>query len=207
MLENINPYNKNDWEYKFKQTDLYAKLTEDFDHISFEHFVEKTNAHRPSLTPRQQLGSSLFSGTIFYYLDYILCDSPEIIYDLGCGWNIFKKYLPIYGYDPYSMYSDERSLPEGFHSKYLISINALHFTSLSNIKDVVTGFYNKIDLNGKGLLTLNTARMTRRIDIDNIDSYIRTELYHFKDNLLVFDLDLSFKDAYLDGNVRMILNK
>lgn len=207
MLANINPYNKAIWENKFKQSNLYNKLTLDFDQISFEHFVEKPNANRLDLTPRQRLGTSLFSGTIFYYLDFLLRDDPEIIYDIGCGWNIFKKYLPIHGYDPYGQYSDERALPDDFHGKYIMSINALHFTNLSKFKYAVTGFYKKIDAGGKGLLTLNIARMTNRMDVDNIDAFIRNELYDFKENLLVFDLDLSFRDAYLDGNLRIVFSK
>lgn len=218
MIENINPYNKQDWEYKFKQSDLYRKLAEDFNEISFDHFVEKKYSFFPRFnnTPRQMLaqgedhatfGTSYFSGTIFYYIDYLLRDNPKIIYDWGCGWNIFKKYLPIIGYDPNSPYADKKILPAGFRCRSIMSMNALHFNSLTNIKNITTEFYDKIEVGGKGLLTLNVARMTPRTDMDNINTYIRTELYSFKNNLLVFDLDLSLRDAYLDGNLRMVFSK
>ena len=212
ILENKNPYNQKEWEIKFKDTELYKKLQEDFDIIAFDHFVEQAHIKKfynsqGTGTPRQNIGSSIFSGTIFYYIDYLLQDNPEIIYDIGCGWNIFKKYMPIYGYDPYSTYADSRTIPSDFHGKYVMSVNALHFSSIDNLTDIVTDFYNKIDEGGKGFLTLNTARMTKRFDLDNVESDIRTQLFKFYDNLLVFDLDLSFRDAYLDGNVRMVFSK
>lgn len=209
MLENINPYNKEDWKKVFTQTDLYKRIQNDFDVVSFEYFVENTFYHDSykDMTTRQQLGSSIFSGTIFYYLDYLLRDDPEMIYDIGCGWNIFKKYIPIIGYDPNSEFADTKTMPKGPVGKYVMAINSLHFTELTNIKSIVSGFLSKIEPGGKGVLTFNVARMTIKTNKEEVEKYIRTELSQFQDNLLVFDVNLGYYDATIDGNIRMVFSK
>lgn len=224
-LPNINPYEKEKWEIYFKTTSLYESIKNDFDYIDFSHFVENSSLgysqadieHKHKLTPRQRQGTSSFSATIFYYIDYLIKDDPQIIYDLGCGWNIFKRYIPqIHGIDWVSDYSDSVGFIDGKfiyeHQKYykhVMSINALHYKPLNSIKQIVSDFISLLQDGGKGLLTLNTARMTK-INMHNptaIENFVRKELCEFKDFFEVFDVNMSVKDAYLDGNVRMILTK
>lgn len=224
-LDNINPYNKEEWEMYFKNTSLYESIKNDFDYIDFSHFVENSSLgysqadieHKYKLTPRQRQGTSSFSATIFYYIDYILRDNPDHIIDLGCGWNIFKKYIPqIHGIDWVSDYSDSVAFIDGKfiyehqnYYKHAMSINAFHYKPLNSIKQIVNDFLSILKPSGKGLLTLNTARMTK-INIHNpieIENYVRKELYEFKEFFEVFDVNLSVKDAYLDGNIRMVLTK
>ena len=91
MQIDINKYDQIKFEEKFKKTDLYNILKQDYDILSFDyHYKEK------SPTPREIEGTkkSKFSVVPFYYLNFLTDVNPKKIYDLGCGWNIFKKYIP-----------------------------------------------------------------------------------------------------------------
>ena len=206
MLENINPYNQTLWQNTFTKSDLYQKLEKDFDEILFEHFIENVTQH---FTHRRILGSKIFSGTVFYYIDFLLRDNPKIIYDIGCGWNVFKKYLPIYGLDPKQKAADEIIAFEQLDrvlGTHVMSINALHFNQFSNLKEIVNKFIDSIDKGGKGFLALNVSRL-EGFHMPSAELSIRKELFEYKNNFLVFDLDLSTPNAWMDGNLRMVIQK
>jgi len=118
MIKNINPYNKTEFEKIFKNTKIYKKLEQDFgeSNLLWEQDSESlscsNDSHGPwlsldingndpnkishintSSTPRQDF-SNFFSATIFYYLMPLLEKDYNAIYDIGCGANLFKSYLP-----------------------------------------------------------------------------------------------------------------
>jgi hypothetical protein len=53
------------------------------------------------------VGPTSISITTLYYLQFLLETSPTAIHDIGCGWNIWKRYYPqIVGIDFDSKFAD-----------------------------------------------------------------------------------------------------
>jgi len=233
MKENINDYNSAAFELRFKQTEIYQKLIGDYDHVTFAKNWGEQELLSPRPTPRQEIGDkhyireTWFSAVPFYYLEFLLKKNPDKIYDIGCGWNIFKKYIPnIIGIDaenPNSKYfygdihdyvDDEFIKGHQNYFKSAFSINALHFVPLSNLKKVVTDFYSILAADGVGWISLNLERMIER-DIDKfgkssqseLDTYVRNELDNNNIDYLVFDVDLSVCNEAMNGNIRLVMHK
>ena len=226
---NINPYNKEKFFKEFSSTDTYKKLVQDFDFVSFDWYL---SIKKTDYTARQLLGDrtnpyTRFSAVTFYYLNFLLEQNPETIYDLGCGWNIFKKYIPnligVGAEDPAMpyFYADIHDfVDDNFiqgHQNYfesLFSINALHFHPLSNFSTIVNNFYSMLTPHGRGFLALNLQRM---IDRDHrFQTSSKEEIMQFlKDqfsnlshiNFLVVDIQPDPIDEALDGNVRLVMQK
>jgi len=223
---NINAYDPDKFKNKFVETEIYQKLISDYENVCFEN-----NFHLYKfVTPRQifaQGYASYFSAVPFYYLDFLLGKNPQVIYDLGCGWNIFKKYIPnivgVGAEDPESptFYADIHDYVDDDyikgHQNYfesVFSINALHFIPLSDLKNRVLDFYSMLKPNGVGWLALNLQRMIER-DIKNfdnkdqtfIDTYIRDTLSNIGIDYIVFDVDLTIQDEQMNGNIRLVMQK
>ena len=90
VQKNINPYDAKKFRKTFISSDIYKKLKSEYDFVDFENslWLQEFN------TPRAKLYQSRFSCEPFYFLDFLIKQNPEKIYDLGCGCNIFKKYIP-----------------------------------------------------------------------------------------------------------------
>lgn len=101
----------------FSSTSVYQRLSKDFDNIVCQQGTHpaldfKT---RTGLTFREIYGKESYavkgntsiSITTLYYLQFLLDVHPPRIYDIGCGWNIWKKYYPnIIGIDFEGEYAD-----------------------------------------------------------------------------------------------------
>jgi hypothetical protein len=100
-MENVNPYNKSEFNKIFTSTGIYKKLEQDFGtkNLVWDKFVpaspEFRNAPKKfkAQTPRERV-PTIFSATVFYYLLPLLEVDYDLIYDLGCGGNMFKPYIP-----------------------------------------------------------------------------------------------------------------
>ena len=100
MLENLNSYNFELFQTTFKYSDIYQQLAADFEE---ENLVwDKFFAHnklqidqkiKRGHTPRAQCINK-FTASVFYYLLPLLKIEYDYIYDLGCGANLFKPYIP-----------------------------------------------------------------------------------------------------------------
>ena len=228
-MKNVNTYNQEKFFEEFTQTNVYKQLKNDFDSISFRKFYWM---HNPVVTPRQSIGDrdlfrTGFSAVPFYYLNYLLEKNPQQIYDLGCGWNIFKRYIPnligIGAEEPESnvFYADihdyvDSEFIQGHRDYFesVFSICALHFRPLEEFAQVVEEFYSMIKPQGRGFLALNLKRMTERSTFmsgannDQLDAYCRSELSklsHIK--FLVVDIDLEILNEGMDGNIRLVMEK
>lgn len=221
----INVYDSTQFEQHFKQTPLFCQLSNDFDLVYFDwHFHPTDQLIGPC---RQWYGDrtrkTIFSAVPFYYLNYLTEQYHGEIYDIGCGWNIFKKYFPnIVGVDivegQTSWQPDIRCLfDDDFQKKYhtslnrIMSINALHFIPLCKLRQRVIDFFSLLAPNGRGYLALNLMRMIEldpdlcRRSQQELETIIRGELLDIGYEYLVFDIDLSVRDSYMDGNIRMVV--
>ena len=224
----------NQWKTQFKDSDTYQKLIEDFDLVYFhkewyapESYYTGTGT-KPSehTTPRQEFANppvaqSMFSAIPFYYIDWLQQSKPSKIYDLGCGWNIFKRYYTnIIGIDPTFADADMHGVVDSAyikeHQEYfesVFSINALHFIPLSGMKKRVSNFASMIKPGGRGWLTMNAMRMLERDtdvfgdkDKEYIEAYIKEQLSSLP-NVQSVDIDLSVMDDFLDGNIQIVFSK
>lgn len=225
MQADINKYDQNKFQEHFLKNPIYQQLSKDYDTLSFEyHFRPRAN-----YTPRQNNADrsllTKFSVVPFYYLEYLVDANPVEIYDIGCGWNIFKKYIPniigvgaepldsgLFFGDKSDYFDDDYVSGYQNYFKSVFSINALHFYPLTKIRQRVLEFASIIRPGGKGFLALNCKRM---MEVEHIDEFnvvqlehqIRTDLYELPFELEVFEVDLSTLDNWMDGNIRMIIKK
>jgi hypothetical protein len=215
----------------FEKNKIYKKLKNDFDYVSFyPHMVR--NILR---TPRQIYGEienkTIFSASSFYYIQFLLENNPKIIHDLGCGWNIFKKYIPnIVGVDstpedhPF-FYADVHALINEHYVKKnqgkfesIISINSLTFGRMSSIRKTVEDFVSMLQPGGRAYLAFNTVQLVKgdpefsgNNNLHRLDRHIRTELSNVPWEYLVFESDNNPHTwqlgDYLDGDLRMVIYK
>jgi len=189
-------------------------------------------------TPRLIQMLRRFSMIPLWYLQFLVDASPSCIVDLGCGENFFKPVIaklhgiPVHGIDPtpnntaadelcnYSGSDFSRGHPNAYESVF--SINALHFVPLSELTTVINNFYNIVAPNGRGFLTLNSARMVEQANHDwlldkfnnieptplQIQEYVCDQLSTLNIDFLVIDLLIDkFSDEGMDGNIRMVFKK
>ena len=229
MISNLNAYHEEKFKKEFCGTQVYQQLIEDFDEVSLDKFF----THHNSMTSRYWYGCSnrrtRFSATSFYYLNFLLEKHPSEIYDLGCGWNIFKRYIPnLIGVGPeppngrdffadiHDYVDDDYIQGHQNFFESVFSICALHFHPLSDISKIINEFHSMIQPGGRGYLSLNLQRMIERDPVffgkstkQDIDKYCRQQIAQLHQiKFLVIDIDTTvFLDESMDGNVRLVMEK
>lgn len=216
-MQNINEYNSETFRKSFELTETYSLLKQQYDYVNFLKFFEHG---LQSFTYRQWMAMSQVSAVPWYYINYL--DTNECVYDLGCGMNFFKPYFKnVKGIDwkhrNVPFLADELGhVNDGFyqknHQSYMsvISINALHFHPLSELRNICIKFSDLLKSGGRGFLSLNFQRMLERSEefknseISLIEEYVRNQFDNFPFKILVLDIDLSVPDAAMDGNIRLV---
>jgi hypothetical protein len=98
-MENINPYNEIEFRKIFTNTEIYKKLEQNFSNqnLIWSKFVPAAifwSAPRVNTSTPRASRPTIFSASVFYYLLPLLEIDYDLIYDLGCGGNLFKPYIP-----------------------------------------------------------------------------------------------------------------
>ena len=232
LLTNKKAYNKDEWQKKFCKTDLYKTLQNEYDVVVFD----KNSDMVSQKTPRQMWADpnpkTYFSATIFYYLEELFSTNPETVYDIGCGWNIFKKYYPnIIGigaepddsdfyYADIHDYVDEIYI-QGHQSHFdcFFSINALHFRPLSEVKLLMEELVSILTPGGSAFVTMNSQVLVNSDpNIENIfgkknprsievENYVRKQLADSEVIWHIVDIDLTVSADGLDGNIRLLFER
>lgn len=216
-MQNINEYNSETFRKSFELTETYSLLKQRYDYVNFLKFFEHG---LQSFTYRQWMAMSQVSAVPWYYINYL--DTNECVYDLGCGMNFFKPYLKnVKGIDwnhshvPFladeiGLVNDEFYKEKNQSYQSVISINALHFHPLEELKNISIKFANLLVPGGRGFLSLNFQRMRERSkdfhvsEKNDIEEWIRNQFDNFPFKIIVLDVDLSVPDASMDGNIRMV---
>lgn len=177
--------------FKFKKLlgydqESFKKIFED-ERESFKFLGHVLEFIEETITPRGWLSFSIFDAVPLYYLKYLTDLNPAIIYDIGCGCNIFKKYIPnIQGIDipalkndlikNYADIYDDSLINNSFYVNNFekfdsaFSICSLHFYSLLDIRKRVIQFSSLISKGGRGFIALNIARMLECcLKVESID--------------------------------------
>lgn len=163
--------NKEQWMKDFQQSEKFNVIVNEVEQLRKRieiKFDEKSGTVSEQLdTPRYQaLSSGMIHLQPFYILDYISNMSNGVIYDVGCGYNFFKKFYNIIGIDPYDKHAD---IKEAFNEKFVIkykssldntfSINAIHFCSLINLENQIIRYFDLVKPGGYSYLAINIARV------------------------------------------------
>lgn len=228
MQPDINRYNPEKFKNYFVTTELYKKLQKDHEFLTFGHAL--SDMWPADITTRQSIACGHFSVIAFYYLEFLTNQNPSVIYDLGCGWNIFKKYIPnIIGIgeeDPKSQYYfgdihgrvDQNYVEQ--HQNYfesLFSINALHFRPLRELRQIALEFISMMKPDSYGFLAINLSRMYERdyekfknYSQEEIENFVRGKLSDLPVDYKVFEINLTPAwrlDSDMDGNIRLVVHK
>lgn len=248
MLQNKLSYQPYQFEIEFKQTEIYRSLSTQYKTIIFDgDFKETSFPHGPhnkinsdkfftswsnqeywsnKKTGRQQaLDRGVIDAMPFYYLNFITKTLPDKIYDIGCGYNFFKQYIPniigISGERTNSdfFYGDEHGWVDdnyiSQHQRFFpsaFSLVALHFVPITQIRRRVIDFMSMIKPGGVGFLVLDVWRMIEHSsssDLDSVDDlnvYVRTQLDNMPFEYLVVDINVSEQhEVTLIGNIRLVM--
>ena len=173
---------------------------------------------------------------ICFYLDFLIEKNPQVIVDIGCGANIFKRIIPcIHGIDPTpnNPYADEfgafdSEFSQAHKDEYesVFAINSVHFVSLVDFEKRLLEFINIVKPGGRGVITFNVTRMleytsftqrqelfnTHLIDPQMLTDYVNNKINRIKQNtttkFLVVDLFINEElDEIMNGNVRLVFEK
>lgn len=201
-------------------TELYGRINNEFDIITWD--VDSTSFRIAGMTPRQYRGLRIFSAVPFYYINQIGFES--VIYDIGCGWNVYKKYLPtITGIsaepiDSPFFYADEHGY---FDDQYVnnniqrfdnvMTMNSLHFIPLSELTKQITRLKAVTKPKGKIFVMMNVCHLIdneeNTVIRDNAGEYIRAQMDQFSKDLLCFELnDSQLSKNLSEGTLRFVLN-
>jgi len=167
-------FNKSQFEQEFSRSQIYQQLLNEYPTLC----VEVTDV--PDLKhdlvykmPRAILhDQGIFVYSIFYYIDMLLECNPKIILDVGCGNNVFKKYIPqIVGLDPIYKDADIHGyFNDDFVSKHIgeydcaMAIQSIHQVSLLKFIDRINQFGKIIKPGGRGIFSTNLGRLVSRTE-------------------------------------------
>lgn len=176
----INGIDYKKFEDEFLETDIGKKILKDFDIVTCSaHNMPSIifMRHKFDTTCRELLGSNnlfvkkpmtMVSIVTFYYLQFLQEINPTKIYDLGCGWNLWKKYIPnIHGVDCNSPYADEiafynsdwvnrheRKLDAAFTINMDVGLKENTPCTFANLVDQIMEFSKIIKPGGRGYISI-----------------------------------------------------
>lgn len=184
-IEMINGINYKKFKEEFLSTELGKQVRADFDEITCEQVNYPSiifMKNKFGTTCRELLGNNdlqirnpktTLSIVTFYYLRLLQEINPKAIYDLGCGWNIWKKYIPnIVGVDSQSKYADlldnynldfvsrhQRKFDAAFAINMDVSLDDI--VTFENIEQQVLTFSTMIRPGGRGYIALPALGLYR----------------------------------------------
>ena len=229
-MKNINPYNPLQFKKEWENSDIYKKLCRDFDVVLWDFPGGPPKEDPDWTTPRWGEINRVVRTTPFYYIEKVMTPGAEIVNDLGCGCNVFKRYYPnIIGMDNCRFadvqgYVDDKFIAENQNKcEAIIAINSLHFRPLTEFKKSVLDIISILKPGGRAYLAYNAVRFYHEsIDKGEIeklfntmdpsdlqlDEYIRAELDDIQINWLVVDISVALSRTEMqEGNVRLVFEK
>jgi hypothetical protein len=220
MLYNINQYNETTFRKNWEQSDICKQIIADTDIViwkrNFEQAVRK-------LTPRHMYGSKIVSVVSCYFINYLYENNPSIVYDIGCGVNWFKQFYPnilgVGAETDYRFYGDEcwswdedTVITRSNSMDAMFAINSLHFIPVTEVKERIEQVVTCISPNGRAYLSLNSRVVSGHTPsqptTEQVIAYLRYDLAKIEGvRWLAVDMDSSYSDGYMDGNINLVLEK
>lgn len=227
MLDNFNVYDEESWEAEFTGSTIHQQLCREFDLITFDSDLENFGKVK-GMTSRHFRGIRIVSAMPFWFIDQIAKANKHPIYDLGCGWNLYKKYynniVGISGEEPDTplFFGDEHGFVTPayivgnvgrFHN--IITQNALHYITIEELLPQIAGIMSMCKIHGYVFIEFNICHMLNKSDIKpdelkDIAKLIRTQLEFLKyaHNLISFELiDEKIHKNFQEGTLRILVQK
>lgn len=168
-VQEKNVCQQNEWLTKFSTVDAYRSISEHYDtFIASYHDMTLLRAalHHTVYEVSRKFTEEyrILDIVPYYYIQFLLKSKPKTILDLGCGFNIFKPYIPgIIGIDPdpdspadiHDFFDGEFS--QGHHQRYdaVITINAIHFSPVDTITQRIKYVADMIKPGGSAFIAFN----------------------------------------------------
>ena len=239
-VSEINPIDHRQWLEEFSQTDLYQELAPKFDHVIStyrEMTVLKASLHNTVYERSRDFCNKerILDIVPYYYIRPLIETNPEVMVDLGCGSNIFKEVWPdIIGIDadPESRYDILDHFDQDFalgHQEYcdaLISINAIHFSSIDTLVERLKWCEGRLKPGGMAFVAFNLETWLMYTDrkrcielfgpspkFNDIVNYVDREIRLAGLNFVIYDWpvirvpDESTIRDDLNGNIRLVFQK
>lgn len=223
-LQNKNTYRSREFEKEFTQTAIYEKILNDSDMVLFHKHYDEFHC-----TPRKKLLNRIAMVASHYYIAKVMESNPEKVYDLGCGINYFKKYYDNiigvagepedgkeYFGDMHQLFSHDFAQDNAEIYDAIITVCALHFIHITDVKQRIEDIIFTLKSGGRAYISLNLDRMLDRSldwhknqEREDIVWYVRQELDKIQGvDWIVVDIDAQeVVDDYIDGNIRLVLEK
>jgi hypothetical protein len=165
-LLQIDPYDEQKWRDVFVPTQWYRDIRQRLPADIREIWMRGS---LPGNTPtsREFHFNRYFAMSTFYFINHIIKYSPNKVFDLGCGGNLFRKLVPnIIGIDPYHPSADindfvDEDFVRGHQSQFdsVMAINSLHFRGLDQFRSILGDFHSMLKPGGMGLITFGLGVM------------------------------------------------
>lgn len=245
-----NTYDKNHFKNQPSTRSLAAKVYKNFGDVGldFERTWYQDENLRPinkyysaeftyqqNYTLRENLLISphyrLFNFTVLYYIQQLVEISPDVILDVGCGHNWFKKIYPcILGLSPEDQ-DVEADVHTSFDKKFVkdnfekypaaMAICSLHFVSIDNFAEQILDFANIIKTGGRGFISFDILRSVECSHISTLKKlfggapnqsqlaeYINQEICKLDlDWITVENLIAENVEDSINGNIRLVFQK
>lgn len=230
----------------FLRTDIGQQILKEFDTVTCTnnntpHHLQFEARYRA--TGRELLGNNFIraqqsctgiSIVTLFYLELLQETNPKVIYDIGCGWNLWKRYYPnIIGIDSWSDYADIHDVySQDFINKWegkmdcAMSVNLdVDFpypTNFDNVGEQIVQFSRLLKSGGRGYVSLpaigffhNTTREWYNdnniayYDCDAIEDYIKQKIILTDLDIIALDIemDVILNTPGIDGEVRVVFRK
>ena len=222
-MKQLKPYNHEIFKAEFSNSALYHKLEQDFDLVIWETFGYST--------PRVLSAYRVMYTAPFYYLNFLLETNTETIYDIGCGGNLFKKYIPnVIGIDPDTTQGNNPDIIDRFDDDFVtryenkmdaaFSICSIHFIPFNEFPNQVNKFARLLKPGGRGYLAFNSFMGKTMMDpnvsnelfpngctAEERQSYFIDNLVLENSTLVCLDVDVQPYGCPMNGDIRIVIQK
>lgn len=237
-VEEINSYNPTTWKDHFSRDPYYQNISQNYKTVIYsykEMSLLKAALHDTVYeAPRVFIKNyNILDAVPYYYINFLLEKSPEMIVDIGCGVNYFKPHLNLIGidadpksnFDVFDYFDKDFATNHQHHYESLISINTIHFAPITSIRERLLLVAQLIKPGGRGFVSFNFETWLMYTDknqieslfgtwpkFDDIANYINEQILQTGLNFIVIDwpvlhiTDNSTIRDDLNGNIRLVFN-
>lgn len=237
-VQEIKSYDPTRWREYFSSDPYYQNISQSYQTVIYsykEMSLLKAALHYTVYeTPRVFLKNyNILDAVPYYYINFLLEKSPEVIVDIGCGVNYFKPHLNLIGidadpesnFDVFDYFDRDFATNHRHYYESLISINTIHFAPIHLITERLLLVAQLIKPGGRGFVSFNLETWLMHTDknqieflfgkcpsFDDIVNYINEQILQTGLDFIVFDwpvlhiTDNSTIRDDLNGNIRLVFN-
>jgi SAM-dependent methyltransferase len=202
-------FDKDQFEREFSKSLIYQQLAKDYPvlYTEADGITEVTRDFSYKFPRAILQEQGIFVCSSFYYIEMLLDTNPKVILDVGCGDNVFKKYIPqIVGLDPMSANAD---IHERFDDKFVeqhtgkydcaMALQSIHHVSLLKFVDRINQFGKIIKPGGRGFFSTNLSKLVSLTELHEF-----AKIFDLSRQVTIFDYYCYLKKELKKLNYRII---